>query len=132
MEPVMHPYIYEQLLKDRDRELERNLRRREVRRARPATPHEAVVLRLDRVQDDEQLARLADLSGARSATGRHVVAEVDGAIVAALPLNGARVLSDPFKRTAHLVPLLELRARQITGGVQPRRRSLGVWRWSRA
>lgn len=65
--------------------------------------------------------------------GDHVVAEVRGTIVAALPLDGGRPLCD-WIAAAHLVPLLELRAAQITGDrvEQPRRRTLAAWRWSRA
>jgi hypothetical protein len=38
---------------------------------------------------------------------------VDGRLVAALPLAGGHMLADPFVRTAHLLPLLELRAAQL-------------------
>jgi hypothetical protein len=90
-----------------------------------------VVIRIDHVHDEEGLARLAVLNGAPAPKGDHVVAEVRGTIVAALPLNGGRTLCD-WIAAAHLVPLLELRARQITGEVPRRRRGLGVLRWSRA
>ena len=32
---------------------------------------------------------------------------------AALPLDGGRALADPFRPSAHIVELLELRARQL-------------------
>ena len=51
--------------------------------------------------------------------GRVVLAEVDGDIVAALPLGGGAALTDPFRPTAHLLPLLRLRAAQLDR--QPRR-----------
>jgi hypothetical protein len=121
--------FHEEMVRDRERQLARDLQRsalrRESRRSVPA-PADPVVLRLCRVQDDDDLSRLAALSGERSAPGRHVVAEVDGVVVAALPLAGGPALRDPFRRTAHLLPLLELRARQLAGR-RPRRLPLGLW-----
>jgi hypothetical protein len=72
-----------------------------------------VVLRLCRVGDDSQLERLAALEGRPVPFGRMVVADVRGRVVAALPLGGGHALADPFVRTAHLMPLLELRAAQL-------------------
>ena len=93
------------------------------------------MLRLGRTQDADALVRLASLQQRPASTGRHVVAEVGGAIVAALPLRGGAALVDPLRRTAHLIPLLELRAQQLTGGRLPRqppRGRFGIRRWSRA
>jgi hypothetical protein len=42
-----------------------------------------------------------------------VVALVDGTLVAAMPLAGGPTVADPFVRTAHLRPLLALRAAQL-------------------
>jgi hypothetical protein len=88
------------------------------------------VIRLDRVRDEEGLSRLAVLNGEPMPMGDHVVAEVRGTIVAALPLHGGRPLCD-WIAAAHLVPLLELRAAQITGEriERPRRRMLAGLRW---
>jgi hypothetical protein len=41
------------------------------------------------------------------------------------------VLADPFRRTAHLIPLLELRAKQLVD-TGPRGRSRVVWRLARS
>ncbi|HZQ82627.1 MAG TPA: hypothetical protein VFB25_11690 [Gaiellaceae bacterium] len=137
---LLSPAMYEELARQREHDLQRDLRRADLRReARLAGKQpplrEPVLLRLARDEDDEALACLAKLDGAPAPTGRHVVAEVGGKVVAALPLGGGRMLADPFRRTAHLEPLLELRARQLTG--EPHRRwSLGAlvpaWPWSRA
>jgi len=107
----------QELIRERERELARDLERAALRREakrRPA-PSEPVVLRLCTVNDDDCLDQLATLNGVRAPIGRYVVAEVDGVVVAALPLAGGPPLTDPFRRTAHLVPLLELRARQLDG-----------------
>jgi hypothetical protein len=126
------PYLYESLLSDQQREIERDLRIRERRRPSLAD-RDPVVIRLDRVQDEEGLSRLAVLNGEPAPVGDHVVAEVRGTVVAALPLDGGRPLCD-WIAAAHLVPLLELRAAQITGDrvERPKRRVFAVRRWSRA
>jgi hypothetical protein len=53
-------------------------------------------------------------------SGRFVVAAVSGRIIAAVPLGGGPPLRDPFSRTEHLLPLLELRAAQLRDP-EPRR-----------
>jgi hypothetical protein len=75
--------------------------------------HSLVSLRLDRAGDIWRLRELALLEGRRLSDGQYVVADVDGSILAAVPLTGGAALADPFVSTAHLVPLLELRAAQI-------------------
>jgi hypothetical protein len=91
-----------------------------VRRAAPP-PLGAVTMRLASPQDDRALDRLADLDSGYRPAGPLLVAEVDGTLVAALPLDGGSPVADPFRSTTELVPLLELRAHQLTGG---RRRGL--------
>ena len=44
-----------------------------------------------------------------------LVAEQAGELVAALPLDGGNALADPFKPTADIVALLQMRARQLQG-----------------
>jgi hypothetical protein len=134
----MHPYFSELMLQDNQRNLDRQLRKaylRGERRPVAAPPTEPVLLRLCCVQDDEGLDRLAALEGVPPPKGRHVVAEIGGVVVAALPLGPGSALADPFRRTAHLMPLLELRAKQVAGN-RPRGRSFAVWGavrgWSRA
>jgi hypothetical protein len=78
---------------------------------RPAAP--TVLIRLCRTADDPALDRLAALEGAQVASGRFVVAEFAGTVIAALPIDGGATIADPFVRTAHLLPLLERRAAQV-------------------
>lgn len=101
---------------------------------REATDTSDVVLRLCRVGDDPQLERLAALEGRRLPFGRMVVADVRGRVVAALPLGGGCALADPFVRTVHLMPLLELRAAQLREPGARRRFApvLGLARLARA
>jgi hypothetical protein len=117
----MHPEIMRFMADDHIQALRRD--------ARPAvrTPRAAandtrdIELRLCKPADDEQLAELALLSERALPAGRLIVASVRNRIVAALPLAGGEALRDPFVRTAHLLPLLELRAAQLREP-KPRRR----------
>ena len=130
----MHPAFREEMLRDNERNLERNLRnayRWRERQPVGGPPAEPVMLRLCSVQDDAALARLAELEGRPEPKGRYVLAEVGGVVVAALPLGPGSVIADPFRPTAHLIPLLELRANQLTGD-RIRPRSLAVWRLVRS
>src|SRR5580692_2552472 len=133
---MMYPDFQQMVLNDRKRELDSSLNIAFLRRTDPGseragTPSEAVVLRLCCVCDDEALERLAMLEGRPVSAGRHVVAEVGGTVVAALPLGCGELLADPFRPTAHLIPLLELRAKQIGSECAPRGR-LGILRAVRA
>src|SRR5437762_2218563 len=115
-EGTMHPQFRIEFMRDREREIEANARRAALLVRRPATAalsYAAVSLRLCSVNDDAAFERLAALEGRPVPTGRFVLAEVDGEIVAALPLNGGAPLADPFRQTTHLLPLLRLRAAQL-------------------
>jgi hypothetical protein len=110
----MHPEMERQLAAERVSELRRA---GAVARLRAATPDPAsereIVIRDARLPDEVAVAALAALDGAERPLGRTIVAEVDGSIVAALPLDGSGPFSDPFRRTADVVALLEARAKQI-------------------
>ena len=75
--------------------------------ALPAAP--TVLIRAARGSDGAALRRLAALDSARVPAGELLVAEADGALVAAhAPATGATI-ADPFRRTAEVVELLQLR-----------------------
>jgi len=69
-----------------------------------------LVLRAERPTDEDALRRLAALDSVRPLRGHALVAEVDGRAVAALDLTDGRVVADPFKHTAEVVELLQVRA----------------------
>jgi hypothetical protein len=126
----MHPEFSQQLIHEHQRDLDRRTTAAYYARTLPEPAEErqeAVVLRLCRVADDGALERLALLEGRPAPTGRYVVAEVDGDVVAAMSLVSGAVLADPFRPTAELVPLLELRASQIAPEAH---RSHGLQLWS--
>lgn len=93
-----------------------------------------VVIRLCRATDDDGLQRLAALESRRLPRGSFVLAELDGELVAAVALAADdRPFADPFRRTAEIVPLLELRARQLRAArrvLAPRRRRFRFAAWS--
>jgi hypothetical protein len=102
----------------------------EATRQSPAAPPapSTLVIRMARPDDHPALARLAQLDGARHLDPplehtRLLVAELEGEVLAALPVDGDRSFADPFRPTAPLVELLELRAAQLR--VEPLRR--GSW-----
>jgi hypothetical protein len=69
-----------------------------------------VLIRAARGSDGSALQRLAALDSARVPAGDLLVAETDGALVAAYdPATGAAI-ADPFRHTAEVVELLALRS----------------------
>jgi hypothetical protein len=115
----VHPEVLRALAEGKIEDMRRERARRppvaSPPRVQDSVQHDpTIALRLCRVGDDPALARLAALEERPAPLGRFVVAEIDGRIVAALPLDGGPPLRDPFVRTAHLLRLLELRAAQLT------------------
>jgi hypothetical protein len=74
---------------------------------------DGVTIRRSHARDREALERLAQLDSRRLADGQLLVAEVAGELRAALPLSGGSAIADPFRPTAPLVSLLQMRAQQI-------------------
>lgn len=88
------------------------------------SPRESgITIRPSRGGDRRALARLAALEERPVPDGRVLVAVVDGALVAALPLDGGEPLADPFQPTLDLLSLLRLRAQQLAPA-PPRARRL--------
>jgi hypothetical protein len=75
---------------------------------------DGVLLRSARADDD--LIRLAALDGARPLAGPALVAEYNGAIVAALCLSTGRAVADPFVPS---LPLVDLLCRHAAGRRPP-------------
>ena len=67
-----------------------------------------VVIRAARGSDGAALEGLARLDSQRPLGGDVLLAERDGALVAAV--SGGRVIADPFRRTEDLVALLQMHA----------------------
>jgi hypothetical protein len=111
---MLHPEMMRFLAADRLETLRRDaVRPRPNARSRATSDTGDVELRLCRVADDPELDLLAELEGKPAPAGRHVVAVVRDRVVAAVSLVDGSTLADPFVRTDHLLPLLQLRAAQL-------------------
>jgi hypothetical protein len=86
------------------------------------SPH--IAIRLATGADTAALIRLASLDSAAVPIGRVLVADLDGQIVAAHPLDGGRPIADPFHPTADARELLELRVSQLPSASHGPRRYL--------
>jgi hypothetical protein len=87
------------------------------------TPLTQVVIRFSEHGDERALARLAGRDSQPVPAGALLVAESEGEIRAALPLDGAGAVADPFHRSSELVRLLELRRNQLETKVPRRART---------
>ena len=95
--------------------------------SRDGTGEGNLVVRRGRPADIHALADLAALDSTRPLTGRTVVAELDGRVVAAISLHDGRVVADPFVPTADLVEMLRVHAAGArSGNGRARRRWLPV------
>jgi hypothetical protein len=103
------------------REHNRDLRDAAQRTRAPSgdTPVTRVTLRYASAADNPRLEMLAELDSGSAPSGPALVAEVDGRLRAALPLDGGRPLADPFHSGVELVELLRLRASQLARGAAP-------------
>lgn len=77
------------------------------------TPVTRVTLRYANAADSERLQHLAALDSSLAPSGAALVAEVDGRLRAALPLDGGEPIADPFHRGVELIELLRMRAGQL-------------------
>jgi hypothetical protein len=77
------------------------------------SPVTRVTLRYASAADAERLRSLAELDSAPPPSGPVLVAEVDGRLRAALPLDGAAPIADRVHRGVELIELLRVRASQL-------------------
>jgi hypothetical protein len=120
-EHLVHLLLAQVLADDRRRELRQTVaaahrtpaRRGAVAAAAPAD--ESVIIRFAKECDRRALEALAQLESRRPMIGRTLVAETPAGLVAAVPVDGDDVLSDPFRPADGLVELLRLRAAQLSG-----------------
>ena len=83
------------------------------------SPEPSVTLRMAREEDREALRRLAELDSSRVPATPMILAEVDGALLAATSVADGATVADPFAPTAQLVELLRLRAAHLRGENAP-------------
>jgi hypothetical protein len=98
-------------------------RRRTLRSPAKEAPVVNLRIRPSTADDAQALLRLAALDSGEWDGRQALLAEVDGELWAAGPLDGAgRVLADPFRPSADAVALLELRLAQLAQADGIRRR----------
>jgi hypothetical protein len=86
----------------------------------------SVSLRRARFADAPALHRLAALTDAAPLSGDVVVADVGGELRAAMSLADGRTIADPFRETAELVALLQVRRRHHDDDRPRRPRRIGL------
>jgi len=75
--------------------------------------YDSVAIRMARPEDDYAIARVAALDSRKAPTGRVLVAEADGEVIAALSVSNGAQAADPFSWTSEVMELMEMRAVQI-------------------
>ena len=87
-----------------------------------------ITIRAGRADDCRALVRLAEMDSTELPPEPRLVAEIDGAVRAALSLRTGDVIADPFHPTAAVVELLRVRAAQLEHGSRsrPRRRVMDL------
>ena len=98
-------------------------RRTAAEHRRSHQPVGAVEMRRATADDEGAVRRLAQLDEMTPPQGDVLLAEVDGRLVAALPLEGGRAVADPFTPTQEIVELLVLRAASLGGDSHGRLRA---------
>ena len=73
----------------------------------------SVTIRLADACDAAAVRRLAALDSAPAPRGEVLIAEVDGAALAALSLERGAAIADPFQLTGDVLALLSMRAAQL-------------------
>src|SRR5919108_4830622 len=115
MNTLLNSEMADVLAADRLREAER-FRRSRVEWSAEADRYASVTVRFARPGDADKVLSLAERDGRRVPLGPMLVAEVDGELLAARSLIGGSSIADPFRPTAHLVELLELRSAHLRNG----------------
>ena len=98
-------------------------RRTAAEHRRSHHPVGAVEMRRATADDERAVRRLAQLDEMTPPQGDVLLAELDGRLVAALPLEGGRAVADPFTPTQEIVELLVLRAVALGGDTHGRVRA---------
>ena len=71
-----------------------------------------LTIRRATTEDDQALNALAIIDSSLPLSGDVLVAQLDGAVMAAISVTDGRAIADPFRRSADTVEVLRLRARQ--------------------
>src|SRR5215203_911207 len=89
--------------------------RRKRSTSRHAGGYDSVAVRMAGPDDEAAIRRIAALDGRKAPSGRVLVAEADGEVIAALSASDGARAADPFRWTSEVMALMEMRAEQIAG-----------------
>lgn len=93
----------------------------------PVGGYDSVAIRLAQPEDEQAIRRVAALDDRKVPSGRVLVAEADGEVIAALSVTDGDSAADPFRWTSDVMALMEMRAEQIaTAGARPARATGGA------
>ena len=81
-----------------------------------------LTIRYATAADDVALDRLAQLDSSTVPAAPQIVAEADGALIAAISARDGRAVADPFTHSGEAVTLLRRRAGQLNTTPRQRRR----------
>ena len=119
MNPAFNAYLADALIQDRLRRATERSRFEADPAVPDADPHRAVTVRRSRPADRPALARLAQMEGRRPPAEPLLVAEVGGEVLAARSLGSRQIVAHPFRPTAQLLELLDLRSLHLAGREEP-------------
>jgi hypothetical protein len=77
------------------------------------THYQPLTIRMASPEDAAALGDLAMLDSSPQLSGRVLLAELDGAVIAAASLDGGAVIADPFKPSGYAVRMLTTRRYQL-------------------
>jgi hypothetical protein len=75
----------------------------------------SITIRRATTEDRHAIQHVADRDTRRAPASDVLIAEVDGEVVAAKPLDGGEPVADPFRASAEVVRMLEIRAEHMRG-----------------
>ena len=107
MQPELHSLVASERLKDDHAGLEP-----EPDGTATLKP-ETITIRPLRDDDVAAVEQLAELEERRVPPGPLLIAEIEGAVEAAVALEGGETIANPFARSSEAVSLLRLRAEQL-------------------
>jgi hypothetical protein len=116
----MHWAIAEETTRS-DRQMRNELSRPRVTQSVLTHSGDRIVIRRSLPGDGQAIGNLAALDDYEWCGGPALLAEVDGSLRAAVPLDGGGSFADPFYETEEIAALLELRATQLGRPVAKRR-----------
>ena len=83
-----------------------------------------ISIRTAEARDYPTIWQVAALDDSSVPSGRLLVAELEGEVIAAVSLDSGRAIADPFRRSADLVALLEVARRRHATRTTPARTRL--------